>query len=145
MNRAWVIVASACLFDLLAPAPALAADAGIYGVIDIARFPKPELVNHKAVVADSARLASSPARAAKSATLKPLYLHVPPGHVAHWQAHCASYDACGVPVLFVTEGWFVNVYLPAIGSMDGREQRYREQMARDRSAQRDAHAERSDD
>jgi hypothetical protein len=48
-------------------------------------------------------------------------------------------------VLFVTESWFVNVYLPQIGSRDGREQRYRIETARARGAERDRHDPHSDD
>ena len=118
-----------------------AADPGIYGPIDTARFSRPELINRKPVLAATARQSA----VAKASTGKPLYLHVPPRQVSHWQAHCADYDACDAPVFFVTEGWFLNVYLPAVGGADGREQRYREQMGRDRELRRDAHAERADD
>jgi hypothetical protein len=105
-------------------------DPGIYGRIDTGRFPKPLVINHKPVLLD---------RAARSRSAKPIYLHVRPGDEWHWNAHCKTYAACGAPVYFVTESWFMNVYLPAIGSRDGREQRYRIQAARERASERDRH------
>jgi len=32
---------------------------------------------------------------------KPLYLHVPPDHVRHWERYCESYHACDRHVYFV--------------------------------------------
>lgn len=61
------------------------------------------------------------------------------------QAHCRTYAACSVPVYFVTEGWSVDVYLPAIGEQDGREQRYGMQMGRERHVRRDIHDLRADE
>jgi hypothetical protein len=128
---ALLVAAAACV----ASTP-MDADPGIYGPIDLAKFPRPQLLNHRPIVA------SPPAKRSKA---KPLYLHVPPGHEQHWHAHCQTYDACSVPVYFVTEGWFLNVYLPAIGEQDGREQRYRIQMGRERDIRRDIHNVRADD
>src|SRR5262245_53433813 len=97
------------LFALMAAATASAAegsmhaDPGIYGPIDLSRFPKPQTVNRRPVIA------SLPA---KPRNVKPVYLHVVPGEESHWHARCGTYAACHVPVYFVTEGWFVNVYLP---------------------------------
>lgn len=141
MKRAGLVLLGALFIDAAGAAAPAAADPGIYGPIDTAKFPKPQLVSSRPVIADRARLP----KGARLSTAKPLYLHVPPREVSHWQAHCATYNACGVPVLFVSENWFVKVYLPAIGAMDGREQRYLEQMGRDREAQRDLREERSDD
>ncbi len=62
---------------------------------------------------------------------------MPPGHEWHWNDHCHTYDACATPVYFVTEGWFRNVYLPAVGIQDGRLQRYQAQAARDHVSDRD--------
>jgi hypothetical protein len=82
-------------------------------------------------------IADRTARHASSKTA--IYLHVPQGDEWHWYAHCQTYSACSVPVYFVTESWFVNVYLPAIGSRDGREQRYHILTARQRGSERDLH------
>lgn len=112
------------------------ADPGIYGRIDISKFAHPPVIRREAVVAVGAKHRSSS---------KPIYLHVVPGQEWHWQAHCRTYDACSVPVYFVTESWFVNVYLPAIGSRDGREQRYRINSARERASEREAHHEPSEE
>jgi hypothetical protein len=106
---------------------AQAADPGIYGVIDVSRYPKPQVINPRPALANHKVKSRS----------KPIYLHVPPGHEWHWIDHCQTYDACSLPVYFVTEGWFRSVYLPAIGTQDGREQRYRMQAARRDAAERD--------
>ena len=114
------------------------AEPGIYGVIDVAKFPKPQVINAKP------RVATLPAKNARK--VAPIYLHVPIGHENHWHAHCATYGACSVPVYFVTEGWFRSVYLPVLGRDDGREQRYLLQMGRERdTGQRDLRIERADD
>ena len=124
------------LLGLLMAATAVAApgtigaDPGIYGRLDLAKFPKPKVVNAKPIVIDAST---------KQASAKPIYLHVPPGHEWRWHSLCKSYDACDVPVYFVTENWFMTVYLPAVGAQDGREQRYRMEASRERSTERDVH------
>jgi hypothetical protein len=37
---------------------------------------------------------------------QPVYLWVPPGHRKHWSKHCGRYEACGVPVYFVSDEWY---------------------------------------
>jgi hypothetical protein len=111
-------------------AAATAAESGIYGRLDVQGLTPPQVLNPKPVLADA-----SSARASMPA----VYVHIPPGDEKHWRARCRLYDACDVPVHFVTETWFVDVYLPSVGAQDGREQRYREQMGRQRGTQRDEH------
>jgi hypothetical protein len=132
MNRLAVLVALG--FGSIAHAQD--ADPGIFGTIDVTKAGKPAVINARPVIADS--------KAAKKAG-KPIYLHVPPGHEWHWYAHCGTYSACSVPVYFVKESWFVNVYLPVIGSRDGREQRYRVMMARERASEREIHDQHGDE
>jgi len=109
---------------------AAAPESGIYGRLDLDGLARPQVINTKPLLADS-----SSGRASAEA----IYVHVPPGEEKHWRARCRIYDACDVPVHFVTESWFLDVYLPSVGAQDGREQRYREQMGRQRSTQRDEH------
>lgn len=33
--------------------------------------------------------------------MRPVYMHVPPGHAKNWGKHCHRYDACNRPVYFV--------------------------------------------
>lgn len=33
--------------------------------------------------------------------MRPVYMHVPPGHAKKWSKHCHRYDACNRPVYFV--------------------------------------------
>ena len=69
---------------------------GVYGRIDIGRFPRPpEVVYAKPVVITPAPVA----------VVQPVYLYVPPGHQKNWAKHCARYNACGQPVYFVKESW----------------------------------------
>lgn len=68
---------------------------GVYGRIDIGRFPQPQVIVGNPVVIRPARVA-----------VAPVYLWVPPGHQKNWAKHCHRYDACGVPVYFVQEDWY---------------------------------------
>lgn len=99
------LVWAAGLAGLLAAAvPAQATDVGVsigiqqpgvYGRIDIGRFPQPQVILQQPVVV--VRQPQLP---------PPVYLHVPPGHRKHWRKHCGRYDACGRPVYFVQERWY---------------------------------------
>lgn len=89
----------------LSSVPALAADVGVsiaisepgvYGRIDIGRFPQPAVVTAQPVII------ARPVAAAP----QPVYLWVPPGHRKHWAKHCREYRACGTPVYFVREEWY---------------------------------------
>ncbi|MBL8349085.1 MAG: hypothetical protein JNL87_02120 [Burkholderiaceae bacterium] len=88
-------------------APVLAADLGVsvsisqpgvYGRIDIGRFPQPQVVMQAPVWVVPARVMAVPPA--------PLYLWVPPGHRRHWSHHCRQYNACAAPVYFVQDGWY---------------------------------------
>ncbi len=90
----------------LAPAATRAADVGVsisvsqpgvYGRIDIGRFPQPAVVVTQPVVV---------AAPAARASTEPVYLWVPEGHRKHWSKHCRRYNACGVPVYFVRNDWY---------------------------------------
>lgn len=71
---------------------------GVYGRIDIGRYPPPVLVQPRPVwVARPAAVVVQP---------EPVYLWVPPGHRRHWHRHCAAYGACGAPVYFVQDRWY---------------------------------------
>lgn len=87
--------------------PALATDVGvsigvsqpgIYGRVDIGRFPAPAVILPQPVII------ARPAMAAVAP--EPVYLWVPPGHRQHWGKQCHRYNACGVPVYFVEDRWY---------------------------------------
>ncbi len=126
----WALAAMMAAVMAAGVASAKDTDPGIYGAIDVSRFPKPATLNSRPVTA------TAPAKRGKA---QPIYVHVTAGEARHWHGTCQTYDACGVPVYFVTEGWFRSVYLPAIGEADGREQRYLIQAGRDREAPRANH------
>lgn len=71
---------------------------GVYGRIDLGRFPQPQVV-----VAQPVLVAPPPQHLAPP---PPAYLWVPPGHQKHWRQHCHRYQACGQPVYFVRDGWY---------------------------------------
>jgi hypothetical protein len=91
----------------LAATPALAADVGVsvaisqpgvYGRIDIGRFPAPQVIAPQPVIIQPGVVAGPP--------LQPIYMWVPYGHRKNWARYCASYHACGHPVYFVRHDWY---------------------------------------
>ena len=74
---------------------------GFFGQIDIGGAPAPEVINTEPVVIQQGA----------DATEAPLYLHVPAGYDTDWAHHCAQYNACGRPVLFVSDNWYNKVYV----------------------------------
>lgn len=90
-------------------APALAADVGVsvtiaepgvYGRIDIGRFPQPQVVVPAPVVI------VPPPRVVAAQPPQPVYMWVPYGHRKEWGKYCSRYNACGVPVYFVRHDWY---------------------------------------
>jgi hypothetical protein len=84
---------------------------GFYGQIDIGNFPRPEVIYTQPMVIQPLPGGPPPA---------PVYLRVPPGHAKHWNRHCAEYHACGVPVYFVRDRWYNDVYAPRYRERHGR-------------------------
>lgn len=78
---------------------------GVYGRVDIGRFPQPAVIVAQPVV-----VAPPPpvvvGRPVVVAQPQPVYMWVPPGHRKHWHKHCHEYGACGVPVYFVRHDWY---------------------------------------
>jgi hypothetical protein len=106
MNKRFAIALAAGV--LTAAGAAQAADVGVsvqisqpgvYGRIDIGKFPQPQVVVQRPVVI------SRPV-VIEAAPPQPVYLWVPPGHRKNWRKHCGQYNACGVPVYFVQDRWY---------------------------------------
>ena len=106
MKSSFVAASAAVLLAGIA-LPALAADVGVsvqisqpgvYGRIDIGRFPQPQVI-----VAQPVRI-SQPRMVVVQP--QPVYMWVPPGHQKNWRRHCGHYNACGVPVYFVQDAWY---------------------------------------
>jgi hypothetical protein len=71
---------------------------GVYGRIDIGRFPQPQVVvAQPVIVTRPAVVVAQP---------QPVYMWVPYGHRKDWRKHCRHYNACGVPVYFVRHDWY---------------------------------------
>jgi hypothetical protein len=86
---------------------------GVYGRIDIGRFPQPQVVVAQPVLVMPPRVVV--------AQPQPVYMWVPPGHRKNWRKHCAGYGACGVPVYFVRDDWYDNhVYPEGKGKQHGK-------------------------
>jgi len=71
---------------------------GVYGRIDIGRFPQPQVVYRTPIIV------TPPPRVVVRA--EPVYMWVPPGHRMNWRRYCRDYGACGVPVAFVQDDWY---------------------------------------
>jgi hypothetical protein len=103
MQATWIWALAALAAALAGPAQAAdvgvsigISQPGVYGRIDIGRFPQPELIVRQPVIIDRSYLPAP----------EPIYLWVPPGHQRHWREHCRQYKACGRPVYFVQDGWY---------------------------------------
>jgi hypothetical protein len=105
--RRVLLTAAAAAAALVPAAAALAADVGVsisvaqpgvYGRIDIGRFPQPAVIAPQPVIIEAPRVAV--------VRPQPVYLWVPPGHQRDWRKHCYKYNACGVPVYFVRNDWY---------------------------------------
>lgn len=92
---------------------------GVYGRIDIGRYPQPVLVQSRPIVIQRG-----------PRVIEPVYLWVPPGHQKNWHKHCGRYSACGVPVYFVQDGWYRE-------RMERERYEYREERRDDRRDDRD--------
>lgn len=107
MKNAFLAVALAALLPLATPAVAADVDVGVsigisqpgvYGRIDIGRFPQPQVIVAQPVyVQRPVHVVRQP---------EPVYMWVPPGHRKNWKNHCREYGACGVPVYFVRHDWY---------------------------------------
>jgi hypothetical protein len=73
---------------------------GVYGRIDVGRFPQPQLVVAQPVYIER------PVIVHQAPPPQPVYMWVPPGHRKNWRKHCREYGACGVPVYFVQDRWY---------------------------------------
>ena len=96
----------------VAAVPAFAADVAVsvtvgdprfYGRIDVVGFPQPQLVYPEPMIVQPAT---------PGVIVQPVYVRVPPGHAKDWRKHCKKYKLCGVPVYFVQDGWYTQVYVP---------------------------------
>lgn len=94
---------------------------GFYGRIELGSAPPPQLVYSAPVVVERYQNEAPP----------PIYLHVPPGHERHWKQHCREYNACGVPVYFVRDRWYNDVYVNHYRDHRGEYERH-EHVDRDR-------------
>lgn len=88
---------------------------GVYGRIDIGRYPQPRVVYPEPVV-----ITPTPV----SMYQRPIYMYVPPGHAQDWAKHCVRYNACGQPVYFVQEDWVRERYEEGRGRGRGPRKRH---------------------
>ena len=103
-------VAAVASLAAVTATPAQAADVGVsvsisqpgvYGRVDIGRFPQPELVVQQPVIIQRQRYAP-----------QPVYMWVPPVERANWGRYCGNYRACGTPVYFVRDEWYGRAVRP---------------------------------
>ncbi len=65
---------------------------GVYGQVQFGNAPPPPVVIPQPTI-----IVQQP----PGVVMKPIYLHVPPGHQRNWAKHCHEYHACNRPVYFV--------------------------------------------
>jgi hypothetical protein len=129
------------VITLAAALPSLAADVGVsvqisqpgvYGRVDIGRFPQPQVIVQQPVVIGRPVVVAQP---------EPVYLWVPPGHRKNWGRHCGQYRACGVPVYFVEDRWYRDHVYPerGRGGRGERDERPERGDRGDRGEQRHGH------
>ena len=77
---------------------------GFYGQLNVLEgaYPTPQLLYPQPLLVERRPAYARP----------PVYLRVPPGHAKNWGKHCSRYSACGVPVYFVSDRWYEDVYVP---------------------------------
>ena len=85
---------------------------GVYGRIDLGRFPQPQVVVAQPVIVERPRVGVV-------VPAEPVYLWVPPGHRKNWKKHCGAYAACGTPVVFVRDDWYEARVMPHAGRGKG--------------------------
>jgi hypothetical protein len=85
---------------------------GVYGRIDIGRFPAPAVIVPQPVIIARPRVVT--------VAPEPVYLWVPPGHRKNWGKHCGRYHACGVPVYFVQDRWYDQHVMAGVDRHDER-------------------------
>ncbi|HET7200698.1 MAG TPA: hypothetical protein VFI80_07795 [Burkholderiales bacterium] len=116
-----------------AAAPVLAAEVGVsveisqpgvYGRIDIGRFPAPQVIVPQPVIIQPGVVAGP--------RVQPIYMWVPPGHRKNWGRYCAQYHACGVPVYFVRHDWYDREVRGHREYRGDHREREREERGRDR-------------
>lgn len=86
---------------------------GVYGRIDLGRFPQPQVVVAQPVIVAQPRVVVAH-------PVQPVYMWVPPGHRKNWRKHCYRYDACGMPVVFVRDDWYEGHVMPYADHKHGK-------------------------
>jgi hypothetical protein len=97
---------------------------GVYGRIDIGRFPQPQVIVMQPVLVTPPPPSPGVIVVRPVAPPPPVYMWVPPGHQKNWARHCSRYNACGVPVYFVRDDWYQHNVHPK-GRGKGRDDRSR--------------------
>ena len=100
-----LLCASAVLLAASLPAAAVdvgvsiqISEPGVYGRIDLGRFPQPQLIVTQPVIIHAPqRVVVRP---------EPVYMWVPRSHRQNWRRYCADYGACAAPVVFVRHDWY---------------------------------------
>lgn len=81
---------------------------GVYGQVNVGNT-RPVLVYQQPMVI------VQPAR-----PVRPVYMHVPPGHAKKWSKHCHRYNACNQPVYFVKSAEYGSDYRSGGGRHEQR-------------------------
>lgn len=87
---------------------------GFYGQINLGNnYPRPQVIYPQPVLVREVRRHEWEHQS-------PVYLHVPASHSRNWRQHCHRYQACNLPVYFVRENWYNDVYSPHYNEYSNR-------------------------
>lgn len=84
---------------------------GYFGPINLGNQPPPPVIGYGPIIV---RPDSRGRERWIQAGNQPLYLRVPMNQVRNWGRYCGLYQACNVPVQFVRDDWYRNVYAPRV-------------------------------
>lgn len=75
-----------------------------YGQIDVENgMPPPAVLSPAPIVVQPAPM---------GVYYPPVYLRVPYAYTQNWAMYCGYYNACYMPVFFVQDAWYINVFAP---------------------------------
>jgi hypothetical protein len=93
---------------------------GYVGQINLGNQGPPPVYGYRPVIV---RPSSQQRHRWTQASSQPVYLRVPPNQIRDWGRYCGLYQACHVPVQFVRDDWYRNVYAPRLRAAQARRDR----------------------
>lgn len=92
---------------------------GYYGQISIGNLAPPPVYGRGPVIVKPSKESDR----WRQTSLQPIYLRVPLNQSRNWSRYCSLYRACNVPVQFVRDDWYRNVYAPRVRAAQAQQAR----------------------